>query len=114
MDRPSDHSVVKVLISTVEYRRLLHIEKKYLELEQKYNSQSSEEKKLASKLEDKSLNIQNQVGSGLLSNNLANFAKVVAQFMLKENKDLLSARPEFVHEVKHSLQHLFGQTSLGN
>ena len=116
MDRASDHGVVKILISTVEYRRLIHIEKKYLELEQKYNSQHSKTfensaESKPSKPEDKHLNIQNQIGSGQLSNNLTNFVKVVAQFMLKENRE--PETPEFAQSVKHSLQSLFSEINLG-
>lgn len=124
MDHPSDVGVVKIIISTAEYRRLLHIEKKFLELEQKYNSgdvknsESLDEKKAKFKQEDsskdKSLTVENQIGSGKLSSNLANFAKVVAQFMLKENNDVLGTEPsEFANAVQHSLQNIFGQTNFG-
>jgi hypothetical protein len=127
MDRSSDPSLVKILISTSEYMRLLHIEKKYLELEKKYNTRSS---KNSENLEGKNTferqdvncgsqleQTQNQIGNGQVSNNIANFAKVVAQFMLKENNDHPSTKPEskdLAQEVKQYLQHLFGQNTLGN
>lgn len=121
MDRASDHSVVKILISAVEYKRLLHIEKKYLELEHKYNSQQVkgfdhvEEQKPLPK-QDEKIGLQNQIGSGQSFNHLGNFAKLVAQFMLKENSELQTPKPdtaEFAQSVKHSLQNLFGQINLG-
>ncbi len=41
MDRCSDPSLVKILISTAEYQRLLHIEKKYLDIEKGPSSTTS-------------------------------------------------------------------------
>jgi hypothetical protein len=130
MDRSSDPSLVKILISTVEYMRLLHIEKKYLELEKKYNYSSP---KTSESLEGKTTfdkqeaaqdvnsgvqqgQIQNQIGNGLVSNNIYDFAKLVAQFMLKEDNDRPSSKPksnDFAQEVKQSLLHLFGQNTTG-
>jgi hypothetical protein len=87
-----------------KYTRLLHIEKKYLELEKKYNARSSKnsenlEGKNTAEREDVNNSVQqvqsqNQIGHGQVPNNIANFAKLVAQFMLKENNDQASTKPE--------------------
>ncbi len=109
MERSSDTSLVKILISTVEYKRLLHIEKQYLELEKKSGQDVNSDIQQGQ--------IINQIGKGLVPNNIYDFAKLVAQ-LLKEDNDRPSSKQQpksndFAQEVKHSLLHLFGQNTIG-
>jgi len=100
--------------------QLLHVEKKYNSRSSK-NSENLEGKNSFERQDVNSCGqqeqTQNQIGNGQVSNNIANFAKVVAQFMLKDNNDHPSTKPEskgLAQEVKQYLQHLFGQNTIGN
>lgn len=78
MDRCSNPSLVKILISTAEYKRLVHIEKKYLDLEK--GSTAIVNSKTLPKTED---NVQlDQIGGGLLTDLVKKLPELTFDFLL--------------------------------
>lgn len=78
MDRCSNPSLVKILISTAEYKRLVHIEKKYLDLEK--GSTSIINTKTLPKTKE---NLQSdQIGGGLLTDLLKKLPELTFDFLL--------------------------------
>lgn len=87
MDRCSDPSLVKTLISTSEYQRLLHIEKKYLDTEKGLgvnqkshgeNSKQSEQHLPAAA----PANASSQIGGGDITNFLKNLPDLTFDFLI--------------------------------
>ena len=83
MDRCSDPSLVKILISTSEYQRLLHIEKKYLDLEKglsvNQKPQSEQYKHIEQHLPKSA---SSQIGGGELTNFLKKLPELTFDFLI--------------------------------
>jgi len=127
MDRSSDPSLPKVVISALEYQDLLYFKQKYLELE-KANSESEKEKESLNEKQFSSkkhlfssgsaANSQktNQIGAGagdsLTSSNFKRFAQAVAQYLSNENPEVETGK-DHLAGLKTSLQEWFSPDDLG-
>lgn len=122
MDRCSDPSLVKILISTSEYQRLLHIEKRYLDLEKglSVNQRPNQSEKLKHLEQHLPKSGTNQIGGGELTNFLKKLPDLTFDFLLDKGIYALesatsSSRPtpcsvkeQFTDFLRKSLIERFG------
>ncbi len=135
MDRCSDPSLVKTLISTSEYQRLLHIEKKYLDLEQglgvnqkinQTHQRSEGFKNLEQHLPTSSAS--DQIGGGEITNFLKRLPDLTFDFLLDKGIYALesatssstgsripgSVKQQFTDYLRKTLIERFGIPSVSN
>ncbi len=113
--------LVKILISTNEYARLLHIEKQYIE---EQSSEQSRPKAKAEALDVLATSEPDQVGTGISrfvdhKQTIDNLAIAVANLILRDTKITDIAAPtsqtktELTTFIKKSLKDIFGIPPLG-
>lgn len=108
MDRSSDPSLVKILISTSEYHRLLHIERKYLDLE---NSSTTTNSK-TEQSERKSVDLiqsqaSDQIGGGQLTDLLKKLPELTFDFLLDKGIYALQNTPSNSTSFKGTVKDQF-------
>lgn len=103
MDRCSDPSLVKILVSTAEYQRLLHIERKYLESEKGASSSSHLKPVDSGKI------VADQIGAGQMSDWLKTLPELTFDFLLDRGIYAFQNTPTSTSSNKSTVKEQFSK-----